>query len=57
LIKDFYFEYFYYIIVENQDLLDDFEKLKTLAASITTYASDQKKLQDNIKSEIAVNLK
>lgn len=57
MIKDFYFEYFYYIIVENQDLLDDFEKLKTLAASITTYASDQKKLQDNIKSEIAVNLK
>ncbi|XP_022172006.1 structural maintenance of chromosomes protein 5 isoform X2 [Myzus persicae] len=43
--------------IENQDLLNNFEKLKTLAVSITTYDSDQKKLQDNVRSEIAVNLK
>ncbi|XP_016657266.1 structural maintenance of chromosomes protein 5 [Acyrthosiphon pisum] len=43
--------------IENQDLLNNFEKLKTLAVSITSYDSDQKKLQDNIRLEIAVNLK
>lgn len=48
---------FNYINVENKDLLINFEKLKTLADSITTYDGDKKKLQDSIRSETAVNLK
>ncbi|KAL4131729.1 hypothetical protein QTP88_009002 [Uroleucon formosanum] len=43
--------------IEDQDLLNNFEKLKTLAVSINSYESDQKRIQDNIKSETAVNLK
>lgn len=43
--------------IENQDLLNNFEKLKTLADSITTNDCDQKKLQDNIRIEMAINLK
>ncbi|XP_050058944.1 structural maintenance of chromosomes protein 5 [Aphis gossypii] len=43
--------------IENKDLLDNFEKLKTLADSITSHDGDKKRLQDNIRLEVAVNLK
>ncbi|XP_025193514.1 structural maintenance of chromosomes protein 5 [Melanaphis sacchari] len=43
--------------IENKDLLNNFEKLKSLASSMTTYDVDKKNLQDRIKSEVAVNLK
>lgn len=37
--------------------MDNFEKLKTLAVSITSDDGDKKRLQDNIRLEVAVNLK
>lgn len=43
--------------IENKDLLENFEKLKTLANSITSHDGDKKQLQDNIRLEVAVNLK
>lgn len=52
-----FIQFFYYINVENKDLLDNFEKLKSLADSITSHEGDKKKLQDNIRSEVAANLK
>lgn len=46
-----------YLIIENKDLLEDFEKLKDLAKSVTTFDTDKKKLQNSIKLENSANLK
>lgn len=47
----------FFFIVENQKLLKDFETLKQLADSMSSYDNDQKKLESKLNSETNANLK